>query len=78
MDESSVEYRNFIAVQEFSKETRKFLRVNDAKVDGLMKQVSTLEGTVLMLQAQVGGLLAQVHGSGPTETQENRIRGKIV
>lgn len=67
MDESSVEYRNFIAVQEFSKETRKFLRVNDAKVAGLQNTVKTLNKALEAQQAQIGFLLAIVNGNGPTE-----------
>lgn len=66
MQEDSVEYRNFKAVEAHSNETRKFLRINDAKVEGLVKLVETQREALLLQQQQIGLLLAKVNNGEPT------------
>lgn len=66
MQEDSVEYRNFKAVEAHSNETRKFLRVNDAKVVGLTKTVETLVASLALQQQHIGLLLSKVNNGEAT------------
>ena len=62
-----VNYRNDMAIQDYAKQTRKFLREAEVKVSSLEALVLTLKSQVELQQTQLATLQIKLLGTGPTE-----------
>ena len=61
-----VTHKNILAIQVYSKETRKLVRDLEENVKRLEGIVLTNDKTIRNQQSQIAILLAKVHGSGAT------------